>query len=73
MGSTISRYIVPPALALGLLAGCTYQGPEMRGGVVGGDGSGRWQLRGDGSSAAPYYYVWVPNGSTTTPPRHPYP
>jgi len=32
--------------------------------------SGRYELRGDGSAAAPYYWVWIPSGAvvTTLPP-----
>jgi hypothetical protein len=30
---------------------------------------GRWQLYGDGSTVSPYYWVWVPNG--TSPPAPP--
>ena len=32
--------------------------------------SGRYELRGDGTSAAPYYWVWVPPGAVvaTLPP-----
>ena len=29
---------------------------------------GRWQLYGEGSTASPYYWVWVPNGSTPPAP-----
>jgi hypothetical protein len=81
MKSRILRVVVPAIVVVGLLGGCTYQGPEMRGAVLGADRTveypnGRWQLNGDGSSASPYYYVWLPGGSTTyppPPPRHPYP
>src|SRR5207247_275936 len=26
---------------------------------------GRYELRGDGSAAAPYYWVWIPSGAVT--------
>lgn len=29
---------------------------------------GRWTLYGDGTSAAPHYWVWVPAGTTPPPP-----
>jgi hypothetical protein len=35
---------------------------------------GRYELRGDGSAAAPYYWVWIPAGATTPgPPPAPSP
>jgi hypothetical protein len=30
---------------------------------------GRYELRGDGTASAPYYWVWIPAGST--PPNPP--
>jgi hypothetical protein len=30
---------------------------------------GRYELRGDGTTAAPYYWVWIPAGAT--PPNPP--
>jgi hypothetical protein len=32
---------------------------------------GRWQLYGDGSTAAPYTWVWIPTGATPPPPAPP--
>ncbi len=33
---------------------------------------GRYELRGDGTSASPYYWVWIPNGAqSVTPPPLP--
>jgi len=32
---------------------------------------GRWLLYGDGSTAAPYTWVWVPTGATPPPPAPP--
>ncbi len=29
---------------------------------------GRWTLHGDGTTASPHYWVWVPAGSTPPPP-----
>jgi hypothetical protein len=29
---------------------------------------GQYQLKGDGTAASPYYWVWVPAGSTPPPP-----
>lgn len=29
---------------------------------------GRWTLYGDGTSAAPHYWVWVPAGTAPPPP-----
>ena len=30
---------------------------------------GRYELRGDGTTTAPYYWVWIPSGAT--PPNPP--
>ncbi len=30
---------------------------------------GRWELRGNGTASSPYYWVWIPTGST--PPNPP--
>jgi hypothetical protein len=32
---------------------------------------GRWQLHGDGTSAAPYYWAWIPAGTNPPPPPPP--
>jgi hypothetical protein len=32
---------------------------------------GRWELRGNGSSTVPYYWVWIPAGAN--PPNPPVP
>jgi hypothetical protein len=32
---------------------------------------GRYELYGDGTTRAPYYWVWIPSGSITTPPPPP--
>jgi hypothetical protein len=35
---------------------------------------GRWEMRGAGTTASPYYWVWIPTGTTivtTTPPPIP--
>jgi hypothetical protein len=36
---------------------------------------GRYELRGDGTGASPYYWVWIPRGATPPspppPPRRP--
>ena len=32
---------------------------------------GRYQLYGDGSTSSPYYWVWVPAGTTVVPPPPP--
>ncbi len=36
---------------------------------------GRYELRGDGTSASPYYWVWIPTGTqaVTPPPLPPLP
>lgn len=37
---------------------------------------GRYELHGDGTASAPYYWVWIPAGATPpnppVPPRRPY-
>ena len=32
---------------------------------------GRYQLYGEGTTASPYYWVWVPAGTTVVPPPPP--
>jgi hypothetical protein len=32
---------------------------------------GRWELRGGGTAASPYYWIWIPQG--TNPPMPPAP
>ena len=32
---------------------------------------GRYELRGDGSVASPYYWVWIPRGATPPSPPPP--
>jgi hypothetical protein len=32
---------------------------------------GRWELRGDGNTSTPYYWVWIPTGAN--PPNPPAP
>jgi hypothetical protein len=29
---------------------------------------GRWQLYGDGTTASPYYWAWIPAGASPPPP-----
>jgi hypothetical protein len=78
MHRAITRVFVPAALAVGVLSGCTLNSPytPATGAVVGDNHprivehpNGRYQLYGDGSAAAPYYWVWMPAG--TTPPSPP--
>ena len=78
MHSAITRVLVPASLAVGLLAGCAVQDPAYpptTGAVLGESGSrtveypgGRYQLHGDGSTASPHYWVWIPAGTTPPPP-----
>ena len=28
---------------------------------------GRYELRGDGTTTSPYYWVWIPSGATSVP------
>lgn len=82
MHRTITRVLVPATLALSVLAGCAVQDPTYpptTGAVLGGSTprtveypGGKYQLYGDGSSASPYYWVWVPAG-TNPPPPPPFP
>ena len=79
MYRTITRVLVPATLAISALAGCAMQDPTYpptSGAVLGGSPArtvdypgGRYQLYGDGSSAAPYYWAWIPAG--TAPPSPP--
>ena len=74
-----TRLVVPASLAVALLGGCT-MAPDSTytpttGAVLGGSSStvveypgGRYQLYGDGTTASPHYWVWVPAGSTPAPP-----
>jgi hypothetical protein len=34
---------------------------------------GRYELRGDGTTGAPYYWVWIPSGTTSVPNPPPLP
>ena len=34
---------------------------------------GRYELRGDGTAASPYYWVWIPAGATSVPNPPPLP
>ncbi|MEX2222577.1 MAG: hypothetical protein WEG40_12340 [Candidatus Rokuibacteriota bacterium] len=78
MHRAITRVLVPASLAVGVLAGCAIQDPAYpptTGAVLGGSTprvveypGGRYQLYGDGSNAAPHYWVWVPAGTTPPPP-----
>lgn len=70
-----------PLLALVALGGCYYRtqttpaaspattvvvrplDPSQR---VADYPEGQYELRGDGTSASPYYWVWVPKGTTVT-------
>lgn len=81
-----TRYMIPASLAVALLGaipalrrrhvGVTVLlGVDPRGYVAAAASEGRYQLYGDGTSASPYYYVWVPAGATVLapppPPRRP--
>lgn len=76
-----TRLVVPASLAVALLGGCTTAqeatSPPVTGAVLGGSSStveypgGRYQLYGDGTTASPHYWVWVPTGSTPAPPPPP--
>jgi hypothetical protein len=75
-----TRVVAPATLALALLGGCTVQEPTSTpttGAVLGGSPStvdypgGRYQLYGSGTTASPYYWVWIPAGSTPNPPPPP--
>ena len=78
MHRTIKKILVPASLTAGLLAGCTVQDPAYpptTGAVVGGSSSrtveypeGRYQLYGDGTGTAPYYWVWIPAGANPPAP-----
>jgi hypothetical protein len=78
MHRAITRILVPATLAVGVLSGCAVQDPTYpptTGAVLGSPGprtveypGGRYQLYGDGTSAAPYYWVWVPAGTNPPPP-----
>jgi hypothetical protein len=78
MYRAITRVLVPATLAISVLAGCAMQDPTYpptTGAVLGGSPrtveypAGRYQLYGDGSSASPHYWVWIPAG--TNPPSPP--
>lgn len=78
-----TRIIVPASLAAAaLLGGCTTMQeptyPPTKGAVLGANPrtveypGGRYQLYGEGTTTAPYYWVWIPTGSTpATPPPLP--
>ena len=76
-----TRLVAPASLAMALLGGCTAVQdpayPPTTGAVLGGSSStveypgGRYQLYGEGTTASPYYWVWVPAGTTVIPPPPP--
>jgi hypothetical protein len=78
MHRAITRILVPMTLAVGVLSGCAIQDPAYpptTGAVLGAPGprtveypGGKYQLYGDGTNAAPYYWVWVPAGTNPPPP-----
>lgn len=78
MYRAITRVLVPATVAISALAGCAIQDPTYpptTGAVLGGSSprtvdypGGRYQLYGDGSSAAPYYWVWIPAGANPPSP-----
>jgi hypothetical protein len=73
--------VVPASLAAALLGGCTAMQdptyPPTTGAVLGAPNTtsatteGRYQLCGEGTTASPYYWVWVPAGTTMVPPPPP--
>lgn len=75
------RLVVPASLAMALLGGCTAAqegtSPPVTGAVLGGSSytveypGSRDQLYGEGTTASPYYWVWVPAGTTVIPPPPP--
>jgi len=78
MHRAITRVLVPATLAVGVLSGCAMQDPTYpptTGAVLGASPrtvehpGGRYHLYGDGSTASPYYWVWIPAG--TSPPAPP--
>ncbi len=79
-----AQFIVPASLAAAtLVGGCTSMQeptyPPTKGAVLGSNPrtveypGGRYQLYGEGTTASPYYWVWVPTGSTPTTPPPPLP
>ena len=72
------RVIIPATLAVAALAGCAVQEPTYppTTGAVLGDNTprtvdyptGRYQLYGQGTSASPYYWAWIPAGSSPPSP-----
>ena len=79
MHRAITRLLVPATLAVGVLSGCAMQDPAYpptTGAVLNAPGprtveysNGKYQLYGDGTTSAPYYWVWIPAG--TNPPAPP--
>ena len=80
MHRAITRILVPATLAVGVLSGCAIQDPTYpptTGAVLNAPtqprtieySNGKYQLYGDGSTASPYYWVWIPAG--TNPPAPP--
>ena len=75
--------VVPASLAAALLGGCTAMQdptyPPTTGAVLGSPNTtvdypgGRYQLYGSGTTASPYYWVWVPAGATSVPNPPPLP
>ena len=72
------RVIIPAALAVAVLSGCTMQEPTYpptKGAVLGDNTprtveypSGRYQLYGEGTTSSPYYWAWIPAGASPPAP-----
>ena len=62
-GCTVARATPPASQPAALPA--TAIAPDQR---VVAYPHGRWLLYGDGSTASPYTWVWVPTGATPPPP-----
>src|SRR5215469_7900479 len=78
-----TRGIVPATIGAALLSGaallggCGWQEPgtPVQGAVLGANNprtvdypGGRYQLYGDGTTSSPYYWVWIPAGTSPPPP-----
>jgi hypothetical protein len=78
---TVATFGVLTAVAATLFSGCVYRrevvpaaSPPTTVVITPGERvvnypEGRWELRGAGTTTAPYYWVWVPSGAM--PPNPP--
>jgi hypothetical protein len=70
LGGCASREGRAPAASPAIVAPSTIAAPTTAERVVSYP-EGRYELRGEGTAIAPYYWVWIPTGATPPDPTAP--